>query len=64
MLVPRVRKNASNDFTLLVASVDPQPRTQHSIKAVLADATLTLEYGDFSESMQQIVAALKEVTEC
>ena len=62
MLFNRLRKNGPNDFTLLVASADPQPHKQHSIKAQGADAKLTVEYGDFSDALQKVVAALKEVT--
>jgi dipeptidyl-peptidase III len=58
----RVRKNGPNDFTLLVASADPRPQAQHDIKNQEATAKLTVEYGDFAESLQKTVAALQEVT--
>lgn len=63
-LFNRLRKNGPNDFTLLVASADPQPQAQHSIKVKGADAKLTVEYGDFSDALQKAVAALKEVMTC
>ncbi|KAG6375168.1 peptidase family M49-domain-containing protein [Boletus reticuloceps] len=53
----RVCKNGPRDFTLLVASVQKQPSTFHELTS---QAKLTVEYGDFSESLTKVVAALKE----
>ncbi|KAF8451160.1 peptidase family M49-domain-containing protein [Boletus edulis BED1] len=53
----RVCKNGPRDFTLLVASVQKQPSTFHELTS---QAKLTVEYGDFSESLTRVVAALKE----
>jgi len=54
-------KNGPNDFTLKVASAEPQPYVQHDIKCQGVGAKLTVEYGDFSSALQKAVAALKEV---
>jgi len=60
VLNTRVLKNGPDDFTLKVASADPQPQSQHDIKCQGAGAKLTVEYGDFSDSLQKAVTALKE----
>ncbi|KAF9236417.1 peptidase family M49-domain-containing protein [Melanogaster broomeanus] len=60
ILNTRVRKNGAGDFTLLVASVQRQPSTFHEISAKIDSAKLTVEYGDFSESLTKVVAALRE----
>ncbi|KAF8554646.1 hypothetical protein OG21DRAFT_1412103 [Imleria badia] len=57
ILNTRVRKNGSGDFTLLVASVQKQPSTFHDLTT---QAKLTVEYGDFSESLTKVVAALQQ----
>ncbi|KAF9230024.1 peptidase family M49-domain-containing protein, partial [Melanogaster broomeanus] len=64
ILNTRVRKNGAGDFTLLVASVQRQPSTFHEISAKIGNAKLTVEYGDFSESLTKVVAALKEAKKC
>jgi dipeptidyl-peptidase III len=56
-----VVKNGPNDFTLKVASAEPQPQALHDIKCQDARAKLTVEYGDFADSLKKAVAALKEV---
>ncbi|KAH0839490.1 peptidase family M49-domain-containing protein [Lanmaoa asiatica] len=56
----RVRKNGPGDFTLLVASAHKQPLTFHELTTQAVNAKLTVEYGDFSESLTKIVAALQE----
>jgi len=63
ILNTRVRKNGPGDFTLLVASAQKQPSTSHDLNKLTkqsVNAKLTVEYGDFSESLTKIVAALRE----
>ncbi|KAG9316989.1 peptidase family M49-domain-containing protein [Chiua virens] len=60
ILNTRVRKNGSGDFTLLVASAQKQPSTFHTLNTQATNAKLTVEYGDFSESLSKAVAALRE----
>ncbi|KAN0097951.1 Peptidase family M49 domain containing protein [Tylopilus felleus] len=57
ILNTRVRKNGSGDFTLLVASVQKQPSTSQELTP---QGKLTVEYGDFSEVLTRVVAALQE----
>ncbi|KIY50904.1 hypothetical protein FISHEDRAFT_71212 [Fistulina hepatica ATCC 64428] len=56
VLNTRVRKNGPSDFTLLVASVDKTKSSVHSLEKL----KLTIEYGDFSEHLAKVNAALKE----
>ncbi|KAH7888205.1 peptidase family M49-domain-containing protein [Phlebopus sp. FC_14] len=60
VLNTRVCKNGPGDFTLLVASALKQPSSLHEITAKAGTAKLTVEYGDFSESLTKVVAALQE----
>ncbi|KAF8077954.1 peptidase family M49-domain-containing protein [Lyophyllum atratum] len=60
VLNTRVVKNGPDDFTLLVASAKSQPSATHVIDSKSAKATLKVEYGDFSESLQAVVKALQE----
>ncbi|KIJ11450.1 hypothetical protein PAXINDRAFT_171775 [Paxillus involutus ATCC 200175] len=60
ILNTRVRKNGAGDFTLLVASAQKKPSTSHEISAKAGTAKLTVEYGDFSEALTKVVAALQE----
>ncbi|KAF9224504.1 dipeptidyl-peptidase III [Gyrodon lividus] len=60
ILNTRVRKNNAGDFTLLVASAQKQPSTFHEISVKSGNAKLTVEHGDFSESLTKVVAALQE----
>ncbi|KIK94398.1 hypothetical protein PAXRUDRAFT_33528 [Paxillus rubicundulus Ve08.2h10] len=60
ILNTRVRKNGAGDFTLLVASAQEKPPTLHAISAKSGTAKLTVEYGDFSEALTKVVAALQE----
>ncbi|EMD38545.1 hypothetical protein CERSUDRAFT_82823 [Gelatoporia subvermispora B] len=60
VLNTRVRKNGSNDYTLLVASANSQPNSVHTLDSEGKSFKLTVEYGDFSEPMKKVVAALKE----
>lgn len=59
-----MRKNGPGDFTLLVASVDKKigPTVAISTLAGLDNAKLTVEYGDFSKSLANVVKYLKEVS--
>jgi dipeptidyl-peptidase-3 len=55
-------KNGPNDFTLLVASAQTQPSATHNIEGTQeATATLKVQYGDFSQELAKVVAALNEV---
>ncbi|RDB21380.1 Dipeptidyl peptidase 3 [Hypsizygus marmoreus] len=60
VLNTRVVKNGPDDFTLLVASAKVHPSATHVIDNQSAKATLKVEYGDFSESLQSAVDALNE----
>lgn len=63
ILNTRVRKNGPGDFTLLVASAQKQPSTSHDLNKLTTqsvNAKLAVEYGDFSESLTKVVAALQE----
>jgi dipeptidyl-peptidase-3 len=54
-------KNGPGDFTLKVASAEPQPHVEHNFKCLGVEAKLKVEYGDFSTALQKVVAALQEV---
>ena len=56
-----VRKDAPDNFTLLVASAETRDQATHEIEILNKKAKLTIEYGDFAESLQKAVAALTEV---
>jgi dipeptidyl-peptidase-3 len=56
----RVRKNGPGDFTLLVASARKQASAFHELTTQAVNAKLTVEYGDFSEPLTKVVAALQE----
>ncbi|KAI6099116.1 peptidase family M49-domain-containing protein [Pisolithus sp. B1] len=60
VLNTRVRKNGPSDFTLLVASASKNPPALHDISLTSGTATLTVEYGDFSEPLSKVIAALQE----
>ncbi|OCH95554.1 aflatoxin-detoxifizyme [Obba rivulosa] len=60
VLNTRVRKNGHKDYTLLVASVNAQPSSIHAVEIEGKSFRLTVEYGDFSEPLKKVVAALKE----
>ncbi|KAI0638610.1 aflatoxin-detoxifizyme [Trametes polyzona] len=60
VLNTRVRKDGPDNFTLLIASADPQARTFHDIEILDKKAKLTVEYGDFADSLRQAVSALAE----
>ncbi|KAH9854917.1 aflatoxin-detoxifizyme [Lenzites betulinus] len=60
VLNTRIRKDGPDNFTLLVASADSQAQTFHEIEILDKKAKLTVEYGDFSDSLQQAVSALTE----
>ncbi|KAH8103335.1 aflatoxin-detoxifizyme [Cristinia sonorae] len=60
ILNTRVRKDGSNKFTLLVASAEPQATASHKIEFKDGKATLSVEYGDFSQALKKAAAALKE----
>ncbi|KAG6890703.1 hypothetical protein C0995_005076 [Termitomyces sp. Mi166 len=60
VLNTRVVKNRPDNFTLLVASAKSQPSATHSVEYKSSKATLKVEYGDFSEPLQAVVAALQE----
>ncbi|KAL4075542.1 peptidase family M49-domain-containing protein [Scleroderma citrinum] len=60
VLNTRVRKNGPGDFTLLVASANRQPPSLHNIAISSGTGKLTVEYGDFSEPLTKVVAALQE----
>lgn len=61
-----IRKNSSDSFTLLVASASktapsPPPNTQNlEIPVNGKPLRLTVEYGDFSESLTAAIAALSQ----
>lgn len=57
----RVRKDGPDNFTLLVASADSQAWASHEIEILDKKAKLTVEYGDFADSLQKAVSALAEV---
>ncbi|KIK16465.1 hypothetical protein PISMIDRAFT_30890 [Pisolithus microcarpus 441] len=60
VLNTRVRKNGPSDFTLLVASASKQPPVLHKFSLTSGTARLTVEYGDFSEPLSKVAAALHE----
>ncbi|KAG5642191.1 hypothetical protein DXG03_003429 [Asterophora parasitica] len=60
VLNTRVVKNGPDDFTLLVASANTQPAATHAIDHNSVKATLKVEYGDFSDSLQAANEALRE----
>ncbi|KAI6122916.1 peptidase family M49-domain-containing protein [Pisolithus croceorrhizus] len=60
VLNTRVRKNGPGDFTLLVASASKNPPALHDISLTSGTATLTVEYGDFSEPLSKVIVALQE----
>ncbi|KAI6168960.1 peptidase family M49-domain-containing protein [Pisolithus thermaeus] len=55
VLNTRVRKNGPGDFTLLVASASKNPPALHDISLTSGTATLTVEYGDFSEPLSKVI---------
>lgn len=57
-----VVKNGPGDFTLLVASANKQPHAIYDIDLQSDKAKLKVEYGDFSEALKKVVAALEEVS--
>ena len=57
-----MRKDSPDTFTLLVASAEKRASALHEIKILDRHAKLTVEYGDFAESMQKAADALTEVT--
>ncbi|KAI6035662.1 peptidase family M49-domain-containing protein, partial [Pisolithus orientalis] len=60
VLNTRVCKTGPGDFTLLVASAIKQPPALHDISIASGTAKLTVEYGDFSESLSEVITALQE----
>ncbi|KAF8636591.1 hypothetical protein AX17_003402 [Amanita inopinata Kibby_2008] len=60
VLNTRVVKNKSNDFTLLIASSNPQPERFHDIDYNSGKAKLTVRYGDYSNDLSTVVEALRE----
>ncbi|KAH9899428.1 aflatoxin-detoxifizyme [Cubamyces lactineus] len=60
ILNTRVRKDAPDNFTLLVASAETRAQATHEIQILDKKAKLTIEYGDFADSLQKAVAALTE----
>lgn len=55
-------KNGPNDFTLLVASAEAKPSVVHDIKTKEGnDASVKVEYGDFSADLRKVVDALEQV---
>ncbi|KAJ2984708.1 hypothetical protein NUW54_g10409 [Trametes sanguinea] len=60
ILNTRVRKDAPDNFTLLVASAESRPKATHEIQILGNKAKLSVEYGDFSDALQKTVAALTE----
>ncbi|KAI0722500.1 aflatoxin-detoxifizyme [Earliella scabrosa] len=60
VLNTRVRKDSPDSFTLLVASAEKQASALHEITILDRHAKLTVEYGDFSDSLQKAVNALTE----
>ena len=56
-----MRKESPDTFTLLVASAEKRASALHEIKILDRHAKLTVEYGDFAESMQKAADALTEV---
>ena len=58
--VDSVRKDSPDSFTLLVASAEKQASALHEITILDRHAKLTVEYGDFSDSLQKAVNALTE----
>ncbi|KAF5352974.1 hypothetical protein D9758_007928 [Tetrapyrgos nigripes] len=62
--INRVRKNGTDDFTLLVASADKGKPAVHDNLTVSESQKikLTVEYGDCSDALTKVVASLKEAT--
>ncbi|KAF8910937.1 aflatoxin-detoxifizyme [Gymnopilus junonius] len=61
VLNTRVVKNGPNDFVLLVASAKARPSALHDIDIKAGDkAKLTVQYGDFSDALANVVEALNE----
>ena len=57
----RVKKTSDTEFTLLVASVQHKVSGHQNIEIQGKVAKLTVEYGDFTEPLAKVAAALKEV---
>jgi hypothetical protein len=53
-----VRKDSSTSFAILVASADQKKAEKHS--AAFDGVDITIEYGDHSAALQNVVAALEE----
>ncbi|KAI0320104.1 aflatoxin-detoxifizyme [Amylostereum chailletii] len=61
VLNTRVKKNGPEDFTLLVASANTEsPSTVHDLTLDGKSVKLTVQYGDFSEALKRVVAAVSE----
>jgi hypothetical protein len=53
-----VRKDSDTSFVILVASADKKPAEKHI--GAFDNTEITIEYGDHSEALQKVVAALSE----
>lgn len=56
-----MRKDGSDNFTLLVASANSQPSSFHEISILDKKVKLAVQYGDFAEPLQRAVQALTQV---
>jgi dipeptidyl-peptidase-3 len=57
----RVRKDGPGKLSLLIASAEKRPVAQHALElAGIKDATLSIEYGDFSDAMDKVAQYLSE----
>ncbi|KAI0054058.1 aflatoxin-detoxifizyme [Auriscalpium vulgare] len=60
VLNTRVYKKGPDDFVLLVASAEKNPSSTHDIQVESNAAKLTVQYGDFSDALKRVNAALSE----
>ncbi|EIM90016.1 aflatoxin-detoxifizyme [Stereum hirsutum FP-91666 SS1] len=60
VLNTRVQKKGPKDFVLLVASADQKASSQHALEIAGGSATLTVQYGDFSDALNKAAVALGE----
>ncbi|KAG6832410.1 hypothetical protein H0H92_002678 [Tricholoma furcatifolium] len=60
VLNTRVVKNGTDDFTLLIASANSQPSAAHVVDHEHGKINLKVQYGDFSDQLKDVVAALQE----
>jgi len=56
-----ISKDASGDYTLLIASSQTKPSSTHDLNLESGTAKLTIQYGDFATPLHKAASALQEV---